>query len=353
VTEILTFERALEASEKIDGNRHLLLGNGFSIACRDSFSYGKLFDEADFSDLTIDAGPLFEIFGTADFERAIDALRVSAAILDLYECSEGETVERLRRDAETLKEALAQVLARKHPDNVNEIGREEYASARRFLANFDGGRIFTVNYDLLLYWTLLQDLEPRFRTDDGFRDPDDPDADYVIWDGYESEGQRIYHLHGGLHLYDAGSWLKKITWKRTGIPLVDQIRDALASNVYPHVVTEGSSEQKLARIEHSPYLHRGLKSLTRCGGKLFIHGHSLDENDEHVLARIESSKVEAAFISLHGDPVSSGNRKIRERAELMSIGALRMKSQNRRPEGSTSKSTSMMPTALRFGPAHS
>jgi len=131
MTEILTFEQALGASERITGNCHLLLGNGFSIACRDSFSYGKLFDEADFSDLTIDAGPLFEIFGTADFERAIDALRVSAGILDLYDDSDGGTVERLRQDANALKEALTEVLARKHPDNFKEIDDEEYQRDRR------------------------------------------------------------------------------------------------------------------------------------------------------------------------------------------------------------------------------
>jgi hypothetical protein len=46
MTEVTTFEEALEASKEAGGNRHLLLGNGFSIACRpDSFSYGNLFDE--------------------------------------------------------------------------------------------------------------------------------------------------------------------------------------------------------------------------------------------------------------------------------------------------------------------
>ncbi len=163
------------------------------------------------------------------------------------------------------------------PDNVGDIEGGEYASARTFLANFDG-KIYTVNYDLLLYWILLQDAGPSVWKDDGFRaDPDDADAEWVIWDGYEGFSQRVFYLHGGLHLYDAGSQLKKITWVRTGIPLIDQIREALAENVYPHVVTEGSSEQKLGRIEHSPYLHRGLKSLNSCGGSLLVFGHSLAE----------------------------------------------------------------------------
>lgn len=318
MTEIYSFTEALDASKEIEGNRHLLLGNGFSIACRpDSFTYGKLVDEADFKALSIEAASLFALFGTADFERAIEALRVSSEVVGLYGSTPGDLIDLLEKDADALKDALAEVLARKHPDNVGAIEDQEYASARRFLANFDG-RIYTVNYDLLLYWTLLQGAGPPVRSDDGFRaDPDDEDAEWVIWDGYEGHSQRVFHLHGGLHLYDAGSQLKKITWVRTGIPLVDQIRDALAGNVYPHVVTEGSSEQKLARVEHSPYLHRGLKSLNSCGGSLFVFGHSLAENDEHVIARIENSKIESVFVSLHDDPDSTDNRTIRHRAELM------------------------------------
>jgi len=318
MTEIYSFTDALDAGKEIEGHRHLLLGNGFSIACRpDSFDYGKLFDEADFKALSIEASSLFALFGTADFERTIEALRVSADVIGLYGSTPRDLIDLLDSDADALKEALAEVLARKHPDNVGAIEDREYASARQFLAHFDG-RIYTVNYDLLLYWTLLQDAGPPVRNDDGFRaDPDDEDAEWVVWDGYEGHGQRVFHLHGGLHLYDAGSQLKKITWVRTGIPLVDQIRGALAENVYPHVVTEGSSEQKLARVEHSPYLHRGLKSLNSCGGSLFVFGHSLAENDEHVLARIENSKIESVFVSLHGDPDSTENRTIRHRAELM------------------------------------
>jgi Domain of unknown function (DUF4917) len=318
LTEVLSFVEALEASEDVKGSRHLLLGNGFSIACRpDAFSYGNLFEEADFAGLGVDARALFGLFGTADFERVIEALRRAEEILELY-AGDAQTADRLGADAGVVKEALAEVLARKHPENVGSIEPEEYAAARRFLANFDSGKIYTVSYDLLLYWTLLQDSEPEIAHDDGFRaDPEEPDAEWVVWEGFADWGQRIYFLHGGLHLFDAGSQLKKITWVRTGIPLVDQIRDALAENVYPRVVTEGTSVEKLERIEHSPYLHRGLKSLKACGGSIFIHGHSLDPNDEHVLRRIEDSKVEAIFVSLHGDPDSEDNQKIVERAELM------------------------------------
>jgi hypothetical protein len=317
VTDIVTFGEALEASTEVGGNRHLLLGNGFSIACRpDRFLYGNLFEEADFGALGVDARDLFGLFGTADFERVVEVLRRSGEVLSLYG-SDPTLIERISGDADVLKEALAEVLSRRHPDNVGSIKPEEYASARTFLANFSGN-IYTLSYDLLLYWTLMQEEGPPVASRDGFHtDPEDPDADWVIWDGFTDFRQRIFFLHGGLHLYDAGSQLQKITWSRTGVPLVDQIRASLAANIYPVVVTEGTSEQKIARIEHSPYLYRGLVSLSRIGGSLFLHGHSLDPNDEHVLRRIEASKVEVLYISVHGKPKSSANRRLIERAELM------------------------------------
>jgi len=46
--EILTFEQALDNSAN-QRHRHLLLGNGFSIACRpDIFVYGRLLEKANF-----------------------------------------------------------------------------------------------------------------------------------------------------------------------------------------------------------------------------------------------------------------------------------------------------------------
>lgn len=317
--EVMSFDDAISESDERGGKRHLLLGNGFSIACRpELFAYGRLFDEASFDDLTIDKNALFGIAGTSDFERAIEALKTSAAVLELYPDADPDIISALASDAGVVQGALADVLARKHPDHVGLIDDDEYASAWSFLVHFTD-KIYTLNYDLLLYWTLLKNMGTSVNHDDGFRtDPNDFDAEWVIWDGYAGHIKpRIYYLHGGLHLYDAGSTLKKLTWNRTGEPLVDQIRSALAEQTYPLVVTEGTSEEKLSRIEHSPYLHRGLKSLQNIGGTLFIFGHSLAENDEHILARVERSNVNHVYISLFGDPDCQVNQAIRHRAGLM------------------------------------
>lgn len=295
-----------------------MLGNGFSIACRpDSFAYGRLIDEADFSGLIVDADILFAREGTADFEKVIEALRRAARIVELYDDGHSELCQAIREDSDRIKQVLAETLAKKHPDHVFDISDAEYSSARHFLSNF--GHVFTVNYDLLLYWTLLNtELQPKFSSDDGFRaDPSEPDAEWVAWDHLFAFSQNIYHLHGGLHLFDGGSVLKKLTWSRTGVPLVDQIRVALDSSLYPLVVTEGTSEEKLDKILHHSYLARGLKSLSACKGTLFIHGHSLANNDQHILDAIVRGKFAQICVSLFGDPESSSNKAIRERAHAL------------------------------------
>ena len=307
MTEILTFAQALEMSAEVGNGRHLLLGNGFSIACRPGcFSYGRLLDEADLSALSVDGPALFAAEATTDFEEVIGSLRVASRLAEFYETSDPGLAARLQADAEVLKDALAVTLAKKHPDNVGDIESQEYATARSFLLNF--GKIFTVNYDLLLYWALMQEIDPQITNDDGFRqDRDEPDAEWVSWDSYHDHSRNVYYLHGGLHLFEEGPTLKKLTFSRTGVALITQIRDALEREAYPLVVTEGTSAEKHARIRHNDYLSKGLRSLAACKHSLFIHGHSLADNDAHVYRAIVEGKFDALFISLHGDPNNEGN----------------------------------------------
>lgn len=297
--DLLTFTQALHDAERFKQRPHVLLGNGFSIACRpDSFRYGSLLAEATFEDASSDLRQIFDLLGTTDFERVIEMLELAARLCEAYDPADPELAERLRSDAEVVRVSLARVLAARHPDVPFDIEPAEYASARRFLHNF--GRIYTINYDMLLYWTVMQEMDPQPVRNDGFGNPEDSAADYVSWKPYATfTDQRVFYLHGGLHLYDRGPELAKITWSRTQIPLVDQIRDALAERRYPLIVTEGTSSDKVTRILHSAYLNHAIRSFSAIGGSLFLHGLSLAPNDEHLLRRIVEGKVKAIYVSLH------------------------------------------------------
>jgi len=217
VPDVLSFGAALQGAQQLR-HRHLLLGNGFSIACRaDVFQYGRLFERAEFHRLSPGARRAFETFRTQDFERIIKALRDTRAVLTGYESADDSLMNLIRSDADGLREVLVQTIAASHPARPSDISDPEYESCRRFLAPFE--RIYTLNYDLLMYWAQMHEpSEVPLQHDDGFRKPeDDVDAPYVTWDSSGGREQTTFYLHGGLHVVDTGTEIRKLTWANTGI----------------------------------------------------------------------------------------------------------------------------------------
>lgn len=318
-----------EALRKTEGarNRHLILGNGFSIALKpDIFTYQSLYENADFSQAP-HLPAIFDALRTRDFEVVIRALQSAAAILSEYRGGYDEAIGRLTADAAFLKSALVTAVAKRHPDRPYDVAPEQYAACRAFLSNF--GHKFTLNYDVLLYWTLMQsevdelDLHP----DDGFRHPDNPDEPYVSWQ--EANLASVLYLHGALHLFDTGTEIIKYTWSKTDIPIVEQIRTALEEDRFPLFVSEGATEQKWERIMHNAYLHKAIRSLDGCcrspTSAVFIFGHSLAPNDNHVLRQIAEGGVTDVLVSLYGDPESLANKEVIANAEALKEWRLRVR----------------------------
>lgn len=330
----MTFEEAIRDSDAFS-RRHVLLGNGFSIACRgDVFHYDSLFDRADFSPCP-EAAKVFDALGTHDFEYAIRALENAAKISPIYTDYGAAAPEVMREHAAALKEVLLQTIAGQHPDLPNEIPDQQYHACRAFLARFlgTGGQVFTLNYDLLLYWALMHTDVPDgarpipLETNDGFgNQEDDPGADYVVWQGETgAHSAKIHFLHGAMHLFDSGAELKKYTWVRTGTPLVEQAREAVDAGFFPLFVAEGTSDKKKSKIRHNAYLYQGLKQFTANATQgqhcFFVFGHSLAANDDHILARLGRGRCAKLYIGLFGDAKSAANREIMRRAE----GLVRMR----------------------------
>jgi hypothetical protein len=316
---LLTFAEALQNSSGYN-RRHVLLGNGFSIACRPAiFAYGKLFEQVDFSKISPTAKSAFSALGTQDFEKVIKALRDASKVVVAYG---GPTAlaANLAADADGLRELLVQTIAASHPEHPGELSEEEYQTCRSFLANFH--TIYTLNYDLLLYWVQMHSDEGEdLSSDDGFRTPqDDSDSPYVVWEPDQSHDQNMWFLHGALHVFDSGTEIQKYTWKNTGIRLIDQIRDALSKNYFPLFVSEGTSAEKYERIRHNDYLAKAYRSFSSIQGALFIFGHSLAENDNHYLRCIQRGKVSHLYVALYGDPNSDSNKFIMRRARELTNG---------------------------------
>lgn len=332
--KVITFQQALRDSESL-GKRHLLLGNGFSIACKpDIFHYGSLFERADFSAMP-EVLSVFSVLETQDFEVAIRALDNGSKLLPIYASESASAAATMQQQALGLKEALISTVAQNHPEGPFEVDEEKIWACRVFLSHFlnaenkQCGHVFTLNYDLLLYWVLMNDgnlLEVngvKLKRNDGFgNDESDPTAEYVVWQGETAaHSANIHYLHGALHLFDSGSELLKYTWVRSGERLVDQARSALHQNKFPLFVAEGTSTQKKNRIRHNAYLYQGYKVLTANAQTkshgFFIFGHSLAENDDHILLRLARGKFRKLYIGLHGDPSAEWNQTIIRRAEWM------------------------------------
>ncbi len=296
-----------------------MLGNGFSIALRpDIFTYNALLEQAGKSGkISKRIETVFQAMNCTDFETVIRVLRDSANVVPAYltdKPTATKTARLLRSDADAVRELLARAVSDSHPEHPGKVTKSQYACCRRFLSNFNGST-YTLNYDLLLYWTVMQNMDPQIPSDDGFRTPDEGEEDYVTWDIEKTTSQNVFYLHGALHIYDVGHELKKYTWVRTGIRLIDQIRGALSDSRFPLIVAEGQSDEKMTKIMHSNYLSRGYRSLAMIGGSLFIYGHRLAENDEHILRLIPKSKIKKLFVGIYGDPSTVANKCIVARAQ--------------------------------------
>ena len=315
IGQLQTFGTAL-GHVRGGGAPHLLVGNGFSRACReDIFAYGALFDRADFARLSPLARRSFDALETRDFEIVMRALRSAARLLALYAPRDRQLAARMTEDANGLREVLVRAIADNHPAWPGEIPAERYAACRRFLSHFRN--IYTLNYDLLLYWALMHDeIPPQVGTDDGFRTPDEGEPEYVTWEPGR-HGQNIYYLHGALHVFDGGTEVQKYTWSNTGVRLIDQIRAALDNGLYPIFVAEGESAHKFERIRHSDFLSKAYRSFQEIRNALFVFGHAMAPNDEHIIRLLGRGKISQLFVGLYGDPNGDQNQFIRRTAERL------------------------------------
>lgn len=328
--KLISYQDAIKQASTYD-KKNLLLGNGFSIACVPTiFTYTSLFKQADFSKM-LQVKEVFKNLRTQDFEEVVKALENCSTVLPSYKPLP-KTVALIQKHAQKLKEILIETIAKNHPKIPAEIEEAKYKACVQFLNNFLGndGAIYSLNYDLLLYWTLmygknegLLNAEPN----DGFGKDVEYDedehtvsvSDYVIWQGdSNAHGQNIHYLHGALHIFERDAEIEKFTWVNTGKPLIEQTREALEENRFPLFVAEGDSKKKLTRISHSGYLYHSYKSFStrmKTGSKkstacLFTYGVSFSENDEHIIKKISSGRFNHLFVSIYGSPDSDNNKRI-------------------------------------------
>ena len=188
---------------------------------------------------------------------------------------------------------------------------------RKFFSNFVRarnseyrGRIFTTNYDVLLYWVVVEH-QRQLNCWDGFAGADAPNRDYKWHERWMTEDRRhplVWNIHGGLHIYEDHDQTLD-TYKLNGQApsansLVDMIRQLMERGSQPLLVSENSSVKKLAFIKRHAYLHMALKKFwlicRSANDALFTFGHSLSQFDAHIIDLIGHGAIPKVYIGVHG-----------------------------------------------------
>ena len=295
MVDIPEFEKVI--SETNDYPRNVLLGNGFSRAYDDAaFNYRHLFEA---SKLPQKIKSLFAVFETEDYEKVIKNLETLEQIFN----NKGNIVNELRCIEELIKRDLVRTITNKHPNSQYEIAPERKAATLSFLSSFTN--IFTVNYDLLLYWLVIFNIKDNNKfwgdMNDGFSWNSPKDC---IWKPYSLKLKvipNVFYLHGGLHLFHNERDTFKIIYDNENkICLLDQIKAYINNDISPLVITEGNSKDKKFWIDQNNYLQYCYNKLSEISGVLFIHGHSLNETDQHIFDVINDNlNIHEIYISIH------------------------------------------------------
>ena len=149
--KLFSFQEALDESNEYHKTKHLLLGNGFSIAWdNDIFSYKSLYESVNFQDKPR-LEEVFKALNTTDFEYVLRTLNDLSKIYAIYSTDIG--INEIKEDYKYLQELLIKTITENHPPHPFKLTNDEKISCRKFLVHFD--HVYTTNYDILLYWVLM------------------------------------------------------------------------------------------------------------------------------------------------------------------------------------------------------
>ncbi|WP_370548823.1 DUF4917 family protein [Gilliamella sp. B14384G12] len=102
----------------------MLLGNGFSQACRnDIFNYQNLFQQANFGARDENIRGISDSFDTYDFEKIIRTLESAQTICTAYNI-DLLIIDQISVELEQLKNSLIQVISQTHPTRSSSIDEQ-------------------------------------------------------------------------------------------------------------------------------------------------------------------------------------------------------------------------------------
>lgn len=230
--ELETFDDVLISIKRNTGRKfHLLVGNGFSMAYdRDIFSYNALhhfITELDDEDLL----KILSVIETRNFKVIMQYLDNFSALITAFG-GDARLKKRVDTAQDKLKKSLLDVVKALHPEHVFKVPETQSEACSKFLKVFldSGGNIYSTNYDLLLYWSLIRNSIAQHGDGCG-RELENPEeiaqgeepiwASELTW-GINRESQNTFYLHGALPFFDDGIAIVKEEYD-TDIYLLEKI----------------------------------------------------------------------------------------------------------------------------------
>lgn len=295
-----TFDDVLSSIEKnSDRDFHLLLGNGFSMAYDpDIFSYNALHDFIEKLD-DKDLSTILGIIETKNFEVIMQQLDNFSALINAFG---GYPKLKAKIDAASakLKTSLLEAVQALHPEHVFTVPEDQSKACSVFLKTFlvRGGKIFSTNYDLLLYWILMRNAIVKHA--DGFgRELDNPaeflPAEEQEWSelrwGKNKKEQNVFYVHGALPFFDAGVDIIKEEYVQHNY-LLKRIAHRMSQGEYPIFVTAGNGKEKLSHIMHNHYLSYCYDTLSGISGSLVTYGFNFGPYDKHIIEAINRAAMQ-------------------------------------------------------------
>ncbi len=320
IDKLITYQEVLAYLDKQNRPKHLLFGNGFSMAYdRNIFSYNAL---SKFIENTGDPliKNLFEKLNTKNFELIMQQLDNFCEIAELF--SDDKTlVPKIRIASEKLKNSLIDAVKELHPEHVFKVPEEKSQCCIRFLQEYldKGGFVFSTNYDLLPYWVLMRndaknaidgfgrDLETDLDSEH-YIDPEELEYSELRW-GKHKEKQTIFYLHGTLPIFDTGVNIIKVEYDSEHY-LLQNVKERIDKKEYPIFVTAGNGKEKLIHIMHNKYLSFCYEQLCNIHGSLITFGFNFGEYDTHIvdainiaakMGRKTPEKLWSVYIGVYSD----------------------------------------------------
>lgn len=306
---------------------NIIIGNGASCAIYSEFNYRSLYMAAE-SDLTPTAIALFEELDTRNFEAVLRALYISSITISSFEQQQivdDEVSSKVTEEYDLLRETLFETVGEVHIPFMPFQDQQRMHKFTAALSNYKS--IFSLNYDLLPYWS-FQNIEKYLtvpfpsRTDFfGMRNGELIFCTPSVGASYDIG---LYYLHGGIHL-----WTDALTGivgklKNTGaknildILLSDQHGSQVKRRKIPLFISEGDSDSKLQAIQSSQYLSFCYHSLMRhASGATVVFGTELGDVDAHIARALAvETKSPVAFSVFHADQDA---KQMQARAEELKV----------------------------------